>query len=559
MSQTLATANPELGWVDDEFAAQPRPDVAQLGAMLREKTPANDAAPNSSPMVTVVTVVFNAIKNDRQEQLIQSLDSVQAQVGTTIEHVVIDGASPDGTVELIQNYHNKNIPIRWLSAPDKGIYDAMNRGLYLARGKYVIFLNSDDFYSNPGGLADSVRRLEETGCDFSYSPITVLSETTGEPIDHPSSHVDVNIFFMEMSFCHQSIMLKREAMMGIRGFDLRYRSGADYDSILRLIFSGHRACRVDTNFVSFRLGGFSFVNVGKSQQEVGTIYSRLYKKYLNVEFTPEEGMAIYVKKQAPRILKQRQLAFARAAFGDAIQREEALWQTNGLDDDLQTLMNRLNNLSRQRGVFAAMLDTAKLLLTTPVKFTKFLHLYAKIKKSEGKANAKIKACNQLIAQLKAKREGAIADTTLKAIDKICISAHDFWYTNGLYAVEAWGAWTGQTVSVFFTLPEEFKNQALTAKVNLGAYVIPESPKRVIDIMVNDEKLTRIEIDNFMPQEHSFEIPAKMTAAGKLDIDFIAEKAFVPKELGFNEDSRSLAMTFQQFSVQKQKRKRKATR
>lgn len=88
-----------------------------------------------TPCVSVVTVVFNAVKSGRARELRQCLASVQNQENVKIEHLIVDGASKDGTLDLIREFKNDRTPIRLYSAKDQGIYHAMNRGIALARGR----------------------------------------------------------------------------------------------------------------------------------------------------------------------------------------------------------------------------------------------------------------------------------------------------------------------------------------------------------------------------------------------------------------------------------------
>ena len=266
------------------------------------------------PDVTVVTVIFNIVKGGRAESFRQCLDSVQAQTGVAIEHLIIDGASNDGTLTLLDGYDNTRHSMRVFSAPDKGIYEAMNRGLVLANGRYVTFLNSDDFYNDPLGLHDSVARLDETHAEFSYAPVVMLGDD-GHPLDHPNVNPDVNRLCHVMAFSHQSIVMRTDSFRALRGFNISYRSAADYDSVLRMVFAGYHAARVDRSYVTFRAGGYSWTNMAESQAECGRMFSDLYGRYLDYPLTPEEGRVMYVTLHAPMRLADRMLVRVMAAFG----------------------------------------------------------------------------------------------------------------------------------------------------------------------------------------------------------------------------------------------------
>ena len=123
------------------FSEIPSPEEFQEKVMLKQ---ASGSANQFIPDVTVVTVCFNPLKDGRKELFRKNLDSVQEQEGVTVEHLIIDGASTDGTLDFLASYNNHNQDIRILSQSDSGIYDAMNRGISLSRGQYITFLNSDD-------------------------------------------------------------------------------------------------------------------------------------------------------------------------------------------------------------------------------------------------------------------------------------------------------------------------------------------------------------------------------------------------------------------------------
>jgi len=540
-------------YADTPIEGQPRPDTALLEPKVTEKLPTEGTA-SEHPAVTVITAVFNAVKDGRKDELLQCMESVQEQSGITVEHLIIDGASQDGTVDLVKNYKNRNFPIRLLSEPDSGIYDAMNRGIWLAHGKYVIFLNSDDYYSNPAGLAESVRHLEESGADFSYAPICVLDEKTGAPVEHPNSHPNVNSVFVEMPFCHQSMLIRRKAMLDINGFDLRYSSAADYDSVLRFVFTNHRACFVPVTFVSFRLGGFSFVFKDQSYKEVGLIYSRHYRKYLGVELSPEEGTWIYVTKQCSKELKQRQFPWAQAAFGSTICFLHCQENDFGADEALP-LKNRLHALRYQQDFLGLFQAAAPLFLQSPIYFGKFLLYYFRFRLHCKADDAGKKACAELLAQIQKKQKKNSSNRQSRnpsGPDQPyrSVTHQDFWCTTGIYMSEPWGAWTGKNFSAFFNLPEDYIHQPLIADLDLGGFVFPASPARNVEIVANGQKIGCLTIKNFMPESQQFHIPADIVNSSALQIEFVADKAFSPNSLGLGRDTRELGMTFRKLSLEK---------
>lgn len=220
------------------------------------------------PLVTVITATFNLVKNERVDFFRQSVESVHAQDYPNIEHLVIDGASSDGTLDIIHEYELKG----WLtchSEPDKGIYDAMNKGVRLAKGKYVVFLNSDDYWHGERGVSASVKALEETGAVLSYADRNVVTEE-GELMWE--EYADVGVFLHQMPFCHQTVFTKRDTLLQYNGFDFEaYKSAADYDLITRIILGGEPVVYVPCNFTSFRFGGFSTTIAELSERDCDKI------------------------------------------------------------------------------------------------------------------------------------------------------------------------------------------------------------------------------------------------------------------------------------------------
>ena len=279
----------------------------------------------ANPDVTVVTVCFNPLKDGRQELLALNLDSVQNQTGVTVEHVIIDGASTDGTLEFLSKYENKRFDIRILSKPDSGIYDAMNRGIALAKGKYVIFLNSDDYYHRNDGLALSFKALEESDCSFTFAPIV----PTGSPFlhrlhRHPERHL--HRIFIFPTIPHQSMLYRRSTLIEVNGYDSSYRMGGDHDLTLRLIASSHKGCFVNKAFVTFSCGGFSTQNAVLKFQEKVRRVRRFHKDVFDVEFTDKEIEALVRHYRYPRRYLSEYVASQEMIDRTFIGIPKSLWQ-----------------------------------------------------------------------------------------------------------------------------------------------------------------------------------------------------------------------------------------
>ena len=249
--------------------------------------------------VSVVTVCYNPLEAGRREVFRKNLDSVQAQEGVSLEHLIIDGASTDGTLEWLSAYQGTRHDIRILSQPDSGIYEAMNRGIALARGKYVIFLNSDDYFHDPRGMAVSASRLEELGCEFSFAPVRFSdSSVRHNPQQAPQRRL--YRFIISWCFSHQTMLTSHSLLQRIDGFDTSYRSAADYDLLLRMIAAGAKGCFVPLTFATFSTGGFSEQNHDCATGECILSLQGFFRDFFHVTMSHSEAEYVFTHRVFPR-------------------------------------------------------------------------------------------------------------------------------------------------------------------------------------------------------------------------------------------------------------------
>ena len=199
------------------------------------------------PVVSVVTIV----RNDR-DGFRKTFDSVVAQDLSGIEYVVVDGASTDGTAELVRELSGQLA--RWISEPDAGVYDAMNKGWRLATGEWVVFLNAGDWFLDPG-VVSSAMAGARPGVDAVFGDAYFLLEGSrhlmpaGRPEDLPRGPF----------CCHQSLFMRREFLAGLGGFRLEEWPASDYGLIARAHAAGCHWQAVPRPFVTYALGGLSDV------------------------------------------------------------------------------------------------------------------------------------------------------------------------------------------------------------------------------------------------------------------------------------------------------------
>ena len=223
------------------------------------------------PKITIVTATYNLIKAGRKEFFKKCIESIYSQTYKNFEHIIIDGASDDGTLDLIKEIAPRSTVI---SEPDKGIYDAFNKGVKKASGEYVHFLNSDDYYTDKKSLEISAKYLSATGADFSCSDCYFVDEN-GKITN--VFYANLETFFYIMPFCHQTMITKKEALIKAGFFDTKYKIAADYDLIIDLILNGASFVKIPGLIANFRNCGVSS-NTINTDIENEEIIRKYFKK-----------------------------------------------------------------------------------------------------------------------------------------------------------------------------------------------------------------------------------------------------------------------------------------
>lgn len=206
------------------------------------------------PLITVITVVYNG-----DNYLKQTLKSVIDQSYQNVEYIVIDGASSDNTLEIISRY--ESAIDYWLSEPDKGIADAMNKGIALSTGDFVIFLHADDYFADDRSLEKSVKSIEDSdeiiACDILYGK--ALSRLTSRGFN----------FWMNFKtgIYHQGALCSRNLLLTMRGFDTRFKIAMDYDFFLRIYQSGIHIKKIPLVLTIMRDTGISAKTDWRSLQQ----------------------------------------------------------------------------------------------------------------------------------------------------------------------------------------------------------------------------------------------------------------------------------------------------
>ncbi|MGB1102080.1 MAG: glycosyltransferase family 2 protein [Crocinitomicaceae bacterium] len=208
------------------------------------------------PTVSIITVAYNAAAT-----IEDSIKSVLSQDYPNIEYIIIDGASKDNTLEIVQNHQDKIAKI--VSEPDKGIYDGMNKGVAMASGDIVAILNSDDFYADKQ-VVSNVVSLFEDGVEGVYADLDYVDPVDTEKVVRRwvSGEYQKGAFKKGWMPPHPTFFVKRSVYERYGDFTLELKSAADYEFMLRVIHKEGIALKYLPKItVKMRTGGMSNASI----------------------------------------------------------------------------------------------------------------------------------------------------------------------------------------------------------------------------------------------------------------------------------------------------------
>jgi len=203
--------------------------------------------------ISIITVCFNSAITIRD-----AIESVLSQDYPNIEYIIVDGASKDGTMEVVREYEGKVDVL--ISGPDKGIYDAMNKGIRAVTGDVVGFLNSDDFYADDSVVSRLLQRMDEAGTDMVFADLEIVDAKNTERVVryYDSSTFHTGRLRYGWMPAHTTLMVKRVLYETYGCFSLDYSIAADFEMIVRLFYSaGASYTYLPVAVIKMRTGGLS--------------------------------------------------------------------------------------------------------------------------------------------------------------------------------------------------------------------------------------------------------------------------------------------------------------
>jgi len=242
---------------------------------------------DKKPKISIVTCVWNLYKENRVETFRQTMESVHNQTYDNIEHIVINNNSNDGTDKLIAEYVDKG----WATCffhPVQGIWNAMNKGVEVATGDYINFMNSDDFYVSERSVEIAMNAIIKNGVEFVYAEANRLFEDGRIGRWYLPDH---NLIFMGSCPCHQTLFLSMNVIREYGGFDLTFPLCCDDRMFLRLLAEKRKFICIPKPLANFRQGGFSSHQDGY-QREYAQNFLNKFGQYWGMTY--EDCLSLYL-------------------------------------------------------------------------------------------------------------------------------------------------------------------------------------------------------------------------------------------------------------------------
>lgn len=211
-------------------------------------------------MISIITATYNSA-----ETINDTIKSVLCQTNKDFEYIIVDGGSTDETIDIVKSYESEfSGRLKWVSEKDKGIYDAMNKGIKMASGDIIGILNSDDYYTSDDILQTIADAFKCQNVDAIYGDIHFIKDGVPDKCVRYYSSRLFSPFWLRFGFmpAHPSFYCKREVFDKSGLYRLDYKIGSDYEMMARL-FRKHKISSryVPKDFVTMRTGGASNSNL----------------------------------------------------------------------------------------------------------------------------------------------------------------------------------------------------------------------------------------------------------------------------------------------------------
>lgn len=210
--------------------------------------------------VSIITVSFNSAKT-----ITDTIDSVLSQDYPNIEFIVVDGGSTDGTIDIIEQYQSRIG--KWISEKDRGMYDAMNKGIAMATGDVIGILNSDDVYMNTHVISELMELMQSQKAQVVFADLILVDQFDDQKVlrYYDSGHFHPNKFKYGWMPAHPTVFVKRELYKAVGNFSTTYQIAADYEMLIRILaIQRARYAYLPKPVVRMRSGGASTAGLSRN-------------------------------------------------------------------------------------------------------------------------------------------------------------------------------------------------------------------------------------------------------------------------------------------------------
>lgn len=207
--------------------------------------------------ISIITVSYNSA-----ETIEDTITTVLAQTHADLEYIIVDGASSDGTLDIIGRYSDKISKV--ISEPDKGIYDAMNKGVQVATGDIIGILNSDDFYSDENVIKDIANQIEQQKAEACYADLVYVDRNNVDKVirQWKAGAYEHGYFRKGWMPPHPTFFLSKKAYNEHGAYNLQLKSAADYELMLRMLHKHQlKVAYLPRVITKMRTGGQSNVSI----------------------------------------------------------------------------------------------------------------------------------------------------------------------------------------------------------------------------------------------------------------------------------------------------------
>lgn len=244
---------------------------------------------------SIITAVYN-----NQEHILDALNSVDSQQGVEVEHIVMDSCSIDGTTEKVKNYSSKKIS--HIIEKDKGIYDALNKGMRRARGEIIGILHSDDLFAD-NQVLKKVHELFLEGADVVYADLDYVQRDNPQVIFRRWKSGLFNELQLRLGWVapHPAVFISKQVYLKIGDYDQKYNISGDYDYILRILMKNkYKVSYLPETISKMRLGGESnrsWKHTLRGSQQDREIAGKYF-------FAPSLTVLFKVLRKVPQLIKR---------------------------------------------------------------------------------------------------------------------------------------------------------------------------------------------------------------------------------------------------------------